>query len=175
MNKQPLGSQLSVGRRQTEKAPQLPHGPFLMKKKKVEPRVFWKHGLDGSIPGEQPWTLTKKPPLLLVWGQLITCWAVIQNCHRTVTSECLPTSFYLSFFFVFSGLHLLHMKVPRSVYTTATATPDPSRICNLHHSSRQHRILNTLRKTRDWTCILMDTSQVFNPLSHSGNSSNLLS
>ena len=29
-------------------------------------------------------------------------------------------------------------------YTTSTATPDPSHVCNLHHSSRQRRILNPL-------------------------------
>ena len=29
-------------------------------------------------------------------------------------------------------------------YTTATATLDPSLVCNLHHSSRQHQILNPL-------------------------------
>ena len=45
-------------------------------------------------------------------------------------------------------------------YTTATATPDTSCICNLHHSSRQWPILNPLSKARDRTCILMDSSQV---------------
>ena len=55
-------------------------------------------------------------------------------------------------------------------YATATAMPDPSRICDLHHSSQQCWILNPLSKARDQTCILMDTSQIFNPLSHNGNS-----
>ena len=45
-------------------------------------------------------------------------------------------------------------------YTTATATPDLSSICNLHHNSRQHQILNPLSKTRDQTGIHMDTSGV---------------
>ena len=40
----------------------------------------------------------------------------------------------------------------------------------LHHSSRQRRILNPLNKARDQTSILMDTSQVLNPLSHNRNS-----
>ena len=40
--------------------------------------------------------------------------------------------------------------VPRA-YTTATATWDPSRVCNLHHSSRQCRILNPLSKASDGT------------------------
>ena len=42
-------------------------------------------------------------------------------------------------------------------YARATATRDPSHICNLHLSSRQCQILNPLSKARDGTCILMDT------------------
>ena len=45
-------------------------------------------------------------------------------------------------------------------YTTATATQDPSHICNLHRSSRQRQILNPLGKAWDGTCIRTDTSQV---------------
>ena len=55
-------------------------------------------------------------------------------------------------------------------YTTATATPDPSHIRDLHHSSQQCRILNLLSEARDRTHILMDTSRVPNPLSHNRNS-----
>ena len=78
------------------------------------------------------------------------------------------------------GLHPWHMEVPRLgaelepqllSYTTATAMPDPSRICKLHDSLGQHWILNPLSKAGNWTCILMDTSQVLNPLSPHGNSS----
>ena len=56
------------------------------------------------------------------------------------------------------------MEVPRlgveselqlSSYTTAIATPDPSLVCHLHHSSRQHRILNPLNQARDRTFNLM--------------------
>ena len=45
-------------------------------------------------------------------------------------------------------------------YATATATPDSSRDCNLHHSSWQLQILNPLSEIRDQTCVLMDTSQI---------------
>ena len=47
------------------------------------------------------------------------------------------------------------------IRATATATRDPSRICDLHHSPRQHQILDPLSKARDqthnltvpsWTC-----------------------
>ena len=34
-------------------------------------------------------------------------------------------------------------------YTTATATPDPGCVCDLHHSSWQCQILNPLIEARD--------------------------
>ena len=61
------------------------------------------------------------------------------------------------------------MEVPRlevesdlqlPVYTTATATWDPSHVYDLHHSSQQCWILNPLIEARDLTWILMDTSQI---------------
>ena len=71
--------------------------------------------------------------------------------------------------FVFLGPHLWHTDVPRleveselelPAYPTAIAKPDPSFICDLHHSSWQIQILNPLSEARDQTCILMDTSQI---------------
>ena len=65
------------------------------------------------------------------------------------------------------GSHLRYMEVPRLeveselqqlAYTTATAMPDPNRICELHHGSWQHQILNPPSKARDRTHILTDTS-----------------
>ena len=59
--------------------------------------------------------------------------------------------FTFSFLSFFLGPHLWHMEVPRlgvqlelqlPVYTIATATPDPSCICDLYHSLLQHWILN---------------------------------
>ena len=52
----------------------------------------------------------------------------------------------------------LELQLP--AYSTTTATPDPSRICNLHHSSRQHQILDPLSEARDQTHTLMNTSQI---------------
>ena len=48
-------------------------------------------------------------------------------------------------------------------YTHTTATADPSHICNLHCSSWQCWILNTLNEVRDQTCVLMDTGWVIYP------------
>ena len=42
-------------------------------------------------------------------------------------------------------------------YTTATATPDPSHICDVCHSLWQGQVLNLLSKASDQVCILMDT------------------
>ena len=62
------------------------------------------------------------------------------------------------------------MEVPRLVvevelqlpaYATAIAMWDLIRVCDLHHSSQQHQILNPLSGARDRTRILMDTSWVF--------------
>ena len=59
------------------------------------------------------------------------------------------------------------MKVPRLgvelelqllACATATATRDPSCVCDLYHSSRQYQILNSISKARDGT--LMDTGRV---------------
>ena len=54
------------------------------------------------------------------------------------------------------------------VYTTATAMQDPSRVCDLLHSSWQHQILNPPSKARDRTCVLMDASQIRFPWTTTG-------
>ena len=46
-------------------------------------------------------------------------------------------------------------------YTTATEMQDLSCICNLHHSWQQRQIHNPLSEAKDWTCILVNTSQIF--------------
>ena len=70
--------------------------------------------------------------------------------------------FFFLLFFVFSGLHLVHIEVPRlgdeselqlPAYTTATEMLDQSLVCDLHHSSQQLGIPNPLNEA----CVLMDT------------------
>ena len=72
------------------------------------------------------------------------------------------------YLFCFLGPHP-HMEVPRlgveselqlPAYITATAMQGPSHICDLHHSSRQHRILNPLSEARDRTLNLTVPSRV---------------
>ena len=79
--------------------------------------------------------------------------------------------------FVFLGPHLWHMAVPRleisselqlSAYARATATRDLSRVCDLHHSSQQHRIFDPLSEARDRTHVLMDPSQIVNHRTRTG-------
>ena len=76
---------------------------------------------------------------------------------------------FFFFSFVFLGPHSQHMEVPRlgvwlelhlPACTTATATPDPSCVCDLHHSSSQRRILNPLSEARDQTRNLMVPSWI---------------
>ena len=74
------------------------------------------------------------------------------------------------------GPHPQCMEIPKldveselQLPASTTATQDPSCIFDLHCSLWQHWILNLLSEARDQTCILMDTSQALNPLSHSGN------
>ena len=75
----------------------------------------------------------------------------------------------LFLFFVFLGLHLWHMEVPRlgieselqlPAYAAAMAMRDLSCVCDLHHSSQQHQILNPLSEARDQTSNLMVTSRI---------------
>ena len=50
--------------------------------------------------------------------------------------------------------------VAKPADTTATTTPDPSHVCDLHRSSQQHQILNPLREARDQTWNLVVLSGI---------------
>ena len=54
----------------------------------------------------------------------------------------------------------IELELQPPAYTTATATPDLSPICDLQHSSRQHRILNPQGEAWDRAHIFMDPSRV---------------
>ena len=72
-------------------------------------------------------------------------------CHQGTSVYSILFVFFFFFLVIFLGLHLRHMEVPRlgaeselqlPAYATATATWDPSHVCDLHHSSCQCQILN---------------------------------
>ena len=60
----------------------------------------------------------------------------------------------------------LELQLP--AYATATATRDPSLICDLHHGSWQHLILNPLSKTAVRNCNCMVPSQIHFPCTTTG-------
>ena len=77
--------------------------------------------------------------------------ALIFASSRYLTVMFFACNTYIGFFL---GPHLRHMEVPKlgvrlelqlPTYTTAEAMPDPSHICDLHHSPWQCRILNPLK------------------------------
>ena len=114
------------------------------------------------------------------WGFFVY---LLRNCQTVLQSfRLFPPSEKLRFYsnmssmhirrkpkHFFLGLHPRHMEIPRPgvklelqlpAYTTATATPDPRRVCNLCRSLWQHWLLNPLSKARDQTHILMEASQI---------------
>ena len=107
--------------------------------------------------------------LLVVNLQRVHCSRL--NLLLTKINTIYHIVYFFSFYFIFCflGPHPQHMEVPRLgvhlellllAYPTARAMPDPSCICELHHSSWQHRICNPPSEARDETCNLMVPSQI---------------
>ena len=102
------------------------------------------------------------------WGR----WTENKYLHpppRLIINMILFYSYFFGLFVFFLGPPLRYMEVPRigvqlelypPAYTTATATRDLSRVCNLHCSSWQRWMLNPLSKARDPIRILMDATRV---------------
>ena len=98
------------------------------------------------------------------------CLILLKRCLKLLNTEwkyaperC-PCNSFLSL-----GPHPRHTEVSRLgieselqplTYTTATATRDLRRICDLRHSSRQWWILNPLSEARDRTGNLMGPSRI---------------
>ena len=115
--------------------------------------------------------------------QVLNCWATIRTPVSILIKHFQEHNFFLIsltiahmfyfmlfsfFFFRFTPLAYggsqarIKSELQLPAYTTDTAMRNLSRICNLHHSSRQCQILNLLSEPRDQTCTLMDISQVWN-------------
>ena len=93
--------------------------------------------------------------------------AFVSSCMQSTERRSHAEEGALFYFlcFCFLGPHPRHMEVPRPgvelelqllAYATATEMPDPSQICDPHHSSWQYCVLNPLSEPRDQTRILMD-------------------
>ena len=92
------------------------------------------------------------------------------TCEKIMYSFCSFVSFMAAHMACEVPRLGVELELQLSAYATAKATPDLIQVCNLHRSSWQHQILKTLSQARNQTCILKDTSQVHNPLTHNGNS-----
>ena len=89
-----------------------------------------------------------------------------QNLPSPKQSSVAYYCFFFFFFFraipaTYRGSSLgVESELQLPAYTTATAMQDPSRVCDLHHSSQQRQILNPLGEARDWTCNLVVPSRI---------------
>ena len=98
---------------------------------------------------------------------LLTRW--LQSCLGSGSEFDCILIFFFFFFSCFLGPHLQHMEVSRlgvqlelqlPAYTAATVTWDPSRVCDLYHSSQQCQIPNPLSEAKDGSHILVDSSWI---------------
>ena len=55
---------------------------------------------------------------------------------------------------------MIEIALNKQAYAKAIVMQDPSRICDLYHSSWQYGILNPLSEAMDQTCNLMVPSQI---------------
>ena len=132
------------------------------------------HGNTGSLthwarPGIKPttsWFLVRFVNHWATMGTPFLCFLYYYFFNVIPTfifsSLLLPIYIYIIIIIIiilpFLGPLSQHMEVPRLgveseleplAYATATATQDPSHICDLHHSSWQCQIVNPLSKARD--------------------------
>ena len=122
----------------------LPHlTPYNAKPRAKARRGSQKHSLYLSCRGPSLWEEVG----------LLERETVLEDRRREPGKATLFLCSFLFFFFscfCFLGLHPWHMEIPRlgveselqlPAYINATAMPDPSLLCDLHHSSWQHWIL----------------------------------
>ena len=136
--------------------------------------ILWKGSRGQRPPRKRTSVVTPPPPegaaSALQRVQAFPTW-LSQHIETSVQDSCLVKTgasrphalsphflFYYYYYLSFLGPHLRHMEVPRPgveselqppAYTTTTASPDPSRLCDLPHSLWQCQILNPLSEARD--------------------------
>ena len=110
--------------------------------------------------GPRPWCLPHQLPRsahVTLVERLLSQRPHVKEYLPSLSLSILSYWVLLSFLF-FLGPHTQHMEALRLrvklelqllAYTTATTTQDPSRICDLPHSSWQRWILNSLSGARD--------------------------
>ena len=107
-------------------------------------RVGWRDGQPAELSGWRKWEERSKP--------------FLKN-HSSSTLP--PAPFFRAAPEAYGSSQARgQIGVQLPAYATATATPDLTCSCNLHHSSQQCWNLNPLSKVWDQSRILMDTSQV---------------
>ena len=78
------------------------------------------------------------------------------GCSCCYPPQASTATGYLSLSLFFSCL----FRAAPEAFWQSQAMPNPSHVCDLHHSSWQRQALNPMSETRDQTCVLMDTSWV---------------
>ena len=105
----------------------------------------------------------------MIWKALTTWMGLSSISLFVLLSHNSFVCVYVYIYIYFLAPNLRHMEIPSVgdeselqlvAYATAIAMPDPSRVCQLPHSSEQCQILNPLSKARDWTLVLLATSWI---------------
>ena len=104
---------------------------------------------------------------LYMWAISNNRYLTLLNSHYFPSPARLHNHVFISFFFFLFFVFCLFRAIPAAyggsqargligatelpAYTTATATPEPSHVCNVHHSSQQCQIVNPLSEAMDRT------------------------
>ena len=106
---------------------------------------------------------------------LVDFWLILNPTYKYCTSLFLH--FIYLFIYLFLGPHLWHVEVPRlgvklelQLQAYTIVTPDPSHICDLHHSCGITRSLTHWARPGIKPASSQRQRKALNPLSHNSNS-----
>ena len=131
---------------------------------KATPKTFWEvRGCDGGL---RPSRVGEDLSSVTFRDSPTRCRSLLHHC--LVPAPLQAQSFQDTLFFAFWAILAARggsrargpIGAALLAYGTAPATPDPSRIFDLLHSSGQRWIPDPLSEARDGTRILMDTSRI---------------